>query len=133
MSFLTEYSRKGCEFECAVKKAISFCRCLPWNYPNNFTAIPICDTFGAHCFDKIMSDEKFYKQCQDHCLEDCEDTTSAIWHTFLPLNTDEVCKEGQLIYQHLNQTFRKHFAFENYKVSVMTFFGNSIACRLIFL
>ena len=82
--------------------------------------------FGAHCFDKIMSDEKFYKQCQDHCLEDCEDTTTAIWHTFLPLNTDDVCKEGQLIYQHLNQTFRKHFAFENYKVSVMTFFGDGI-------
>ena len=37
-----------------------------------FTGIPICDMFGSHCFDKVISDEKFYKQCQDDCLEDCE-------------------------------------------------------------
>ena len=118
LNLLTEYSRKGCELECAAKKAVSFCRCLPWNYPNNFTMIPICDMFGAHCFDKVMSDEKFYKQCQDVCLEDCEEIALKIWNTFFPLNLEEVCKEGSLIHGHLHQTFGKHFAFENYKALI---------------
>ena len=98
--------------------AISFCKCLPWNYPNNFTTTPICDLFGAHCFDKVMSDGKFYKQCQNDCLEDCEETALTIWHNLFPLNLEEVCKEGHMIYEHLNQTFQKHFAFESYMVLV---------------
>ena len=116
--FLNEYTRKGCELECAAKKAISFCRCLTWNYPNNFTTVPICDMFGAHCFDKVMSDELFYKQCQDACLEDCEEVALTIWHTIFPLNFEEVCKEGSLIYENIHQTFSKHFAFENYRTLV---------------
>ena len=70
--FLTEYTRIGCEIECAAKKATSFCKCVPWNYPNNFTSLPICDMFGGYCFDTIMSNETFYKQCPLRCLEDCQ-------------------------------------------------------------
>ena len=32
-----KYSRKGCEIECAARKAASFCKCLPWNYANSFS------------------------------------------------------------------------------------------------
>ena len=49
--FITKYSRRGCEFECAVRKASDFCKCRPWNYPNDFLNPPTCDIFGAHCFD----------------------------------------------------------------------------------
>ena len=118
LSFLNEYSRKGCELECAIKKATAFCRCLPWNYPNNFTTVPICDMFGAHCFDKVMSDETFYKKCQGICLEDCKGMALTMWHTFFPLNLEEICKEGHMIYEQIDQTFGKHFAFESYRALV---------------
>jgi hypothetical protein len=42
--FLKEYSRSGCEFECAVQKAISLCKCMPWYYPNDFTE---CAAYAA--------------------------------------------------------------------------------------
>ena len=32
-SFFKEYTRRGCEIECASRKAKSMCHCLPWNYP----------------------------------------------------------------------------------------------------
>ena len=56
-----EYTRVGCEFECAARKARKFCQCIPWNYPNNFTFYPMCNMFSGHCFDQIMSDETSYK------------------------------------------------------------------------
>ena len=69
---LKEYTRKGCEIECAVKRAQEFCHCKPWQYPNKDN-YPICDMFGGYCFDTIMSDEVHYKKCQFECLEDCEE------------------------------------------------------------
>ena len=40
------------------------------------------------------------------------------WHTFFPLNLEEICQEGHIIYKHFEQTFQQHFAFESYKVLV---------------
>ena len=59
-----EYTQKRCEIECASKKATSFCHCLPWYYPNNFTFLPMCDMFGGFCFNQIMSNEVYYKSCK---------------------------------------------------------------------
>ena len=84
-NFLNEYTRKGCELECAVQKAASFCKCLPWYYPNNFTALPICDMFGSHCFDRVTSDESFYKKCQIWCREECHEMALTMWRTVIPL------------------------------------------------
>ena len=78
----------------------------------------MCDMFGAHCFDKVISDEIFYKQCQDDCFEDCEEMALTMWHTIFPLNLEEVCKEGNIIYQHIDETFGKHFAFESYQTLI---------------
>ena len=69
------YTRIGCEFECALSQALQVCKCLPWYYPNNFTETPICDMFGAKCFDMIISDETYYKKCPVDCLEDCKEVT----------------------------------------------------------
>ena len=85
--FLNDYSRKGCELECALEKAVSFCKCLPWYYPNNFTTLAMCDMFGSHCFDRITSDESFYKKCQNWCKEECQETALTIWPTIYPLGT----------------------------------------------
>ena len=62
-TFLNEYTRKGCEFECAAKNAVAVCKCLPWYYPNNHTIFPMCDMFGGLCFNQIMSNEVHYKAC----------------------------------------------------------------------
>ncbi len=86
--FLIEYSRRGCELECAAQKAISFCKCLPWYYPNNFTVLPMCDMFGSHCFDRIMSDQSFYKKCHYWCREECEELSLSTWATIYPLGTN---------------------------------------------
>ena len=67
-----EYSRKGCEIECAARKATSFCHCLPWHYPNNFSSLPMCDMFGGFCFNEIMSNIIFYKKCKSECLEEIQ-------------------------------------------------------------
>ena len=60
--FTNNYTRAGCELECAAKLASRVCRCIPWYLPNNFTAFPMCDMFGGHCFDKILTDESNYKR-----------------------------------------------------------------------
>ena len=33
------YARQNCINECAAKTAAEFCKCLPWNFPNNFTEV----------------------------------------------------------------------------------------------
>ena len=110
--FLNGYSRKGCEFECAAQRAITFCKCLPWFLPNNDTNYPMCDMFGGYCFDIIMSDEAEYKKCR--CFEDCQETVLSTIESYRPLNMEEVCRKGSFLDQGLEQTFSKHFAFQNY-------------------
>lgn len=66
--FLTKYSRIGCETECAIQKAMSTCKCIPWHYPNDFKKLPLCEMFGGYCFDLVMSDERNYATCKHRCL-----------------------------------------------------------------
>ena len=112
-----EYSRKGCEIECAARRAVSFCQCLPWNYPNNFTTVPMCDMFGGFCFDQIMSNQLYYKECQTECLVDCQETSLSIWHDSVPLNTHVLCK-GSYFESFFRQRFASIFAFESYQMLV---------------
>ena len=117
--FLQSYTRTGCEFECAAKKALHFCKCQPWYYPNNFTGTPICDMFGGNCFDKIMSNETNYKHCSANCLEDCHETSSmTILTNIFPLDIDDLCKEGNSFHQYFMKTYKQHFAFQSYKTLV---------------
>ena len=90
--FLRNYTKTGCEFECAAKAAMKICKCLPWYYPNNFTDTAMCEPFGAKCFDEIMSDGSHYKSCQDICLEDCEFTGVSMFPTFMPIDGDDFCQ-----------------------------------------
>ena len=83
--YITEYTRKGCELECALEKALSFCQCLPWYYPNDFTAFPMCDMFGSHCFDRITSDQSFYKACPNWCKVECQEMALTTWPTIFPI------------------------------------------------
>ena len=45
LQFLQNYTKDGCEMECALNKSLAICKCLPWFYPNKFTGTPICEMF----------------------------------------------------------------------------------------
>lgn len=113
--FLKEYSRIGCEFECAANQAMSICNCIPWYYPNDFDKWPICEMFGGFCFDVIMTETIYYKKCPSHCLVECKETAFSVYTSISPLNLDSVCHMGSFHHQHFEQAFSKHFAFYSYK------------------
>ena len=117
-SLIQQYTTKGCEFECAAKKAVELCKCLPWFYSSNITGIPICTMFQAHCFDHVMSDESNYKKCPDVCLETCKDLPMTMAITYLPIDPVEMCGKDGLFHDHLTQATRQHYVFENYKALV---------------
>ena len=114
-AFLKEYSRIGCEIECAAQNAISICKCLPWYYPNHFKEWPICDMFGGFCFDLIMSDNTYYKKCIAECLVDCEETTYMVFSDNMPLDLDATCNQQSFHYQHFQKNFDSYFAQYSYK------------------
>ena len=103
LKLTNKYSKNGCEFECAVEKALAICKCLPWYYPNNFTGTPMCDMFGGKCFDTIMADERHYQKCNGTCLEDCKGTTYVALPSLEPIHTKEFCglKQYVPIWDHL--------------------------------
>ena len=113
---LQEYSQTGCELECASKKAMSFCKCLPWQYPNNFTSYPICDMFGGFCFNTIVSDIVYHKNCKSECYEDCKETSFATWHSTVPLDAEDLCKYNTFFDRFMKQNFQRLFAFESYQM-----------------
>ena len=93
LMLLKNYTKTGCEFECALRKAIDLCKCFPWFYPNNFTQTPMCDMFGAKCFDMVMSNDKNYKGCKMECLEDCKGTSYVAVPSYVPLDLPETCDQ----------------------------------------
>ena len=117
-NYFHKYSRKACETECSLRKATAFCQCLPWYIPNNFTSLPMCDMFGGFCFNKIMSNEVYYKKCKLECLPNCRETSLAIWQRTFPLNVEELCKDNTYFDKFFKQNFQKIFAFEQYRILV---------------
>ena len=118
LNIVNKYTRAGCELECAAHKAIDLCRCKPWYYTNDFLKTPICDMFGGYCFEQIMSNEKYYKMCPDVCIEDCEGMFMAVSTSYLPLDSEDLCKQGSLIHEHFKQYSRRHFPFEHYEALI---------------
>ena len=92
-TILRKYSRTGCEYECAMSEASKICQCLPWFYPNNFSVLPMCEMFGAKCFDMIMSNEDYYKKCSEECLEDCKGTSYVAVSSYVPIDAGAVCRQ----------------------------------------
>ena len=117
-TFLKEYSRKGCEFECAAKKAVSICKCIAWYIPNNFMKWPICEMFGGYCFDLIISDERNYKKCKEQCLTDCHETTYIVLSSNVEIDLDAACHPSGFHYQHFKEAFTQYFAFHSYKTLI---------------
>ena len=118
LQFFTNYTRIGCETECAIIKAISICKCLPWHYPSDFKKWPLCDMFGSHCFEEIMSVENNYLGCKFRCLKDCQETEYILLPAVYPMDYKTACHPTSFLYKHFEHNFRKHFAFLNYKILV---------------
>ena len=118
LKLLKSYTKVGCEFECAVKKAVSICKCMPWFYTNNFTDTPICNSFSGHCFEHFVSNESNYKNCPNLCKEDCKGIPMTVVTNYVPINADELCKEGSFFKKQLTHSSWQHFAFENYKTLI---------------
>ena len=110
MNLVKNYSRTGCEFECAFDKAVELCRCTPWYYANNFTNTSICDMFGGYCFDKVMSSRKYYRLCPDRCMEDCSGMQLTLEKSFRPINIEKVCKSGGALHKFFMNTAIQHFS-----------------------
>ena len=115
LKMINTYSKVGCEFECATNKAIEICRCLPWYLTNNFTGTPMCDSFGGHCFDEILTDEANYKKCSKWCIEDCSGMPMTVVTSYVPINLDEACKRNSYFEKHFVHSSRQYFTFEVYR------------------
>lgn len=115
LKWIKKYTRVGCELECAMNHALSVCQCLPWYYPNNYTKTKMCEMFGANCFDKIMSDERYYKKCNDTCLADCKGTSYTVLPYKEKIDYQEVCAKplfGSLVLD-WSQSYDVIESFEN--------------------
>ena len=108
------YSKAACEHECAYMKAASVCKCMPWFYRNSSTTLPICEMFGGYCFDKVLSTRKFYKQCSDYCLEDCNGMQLTWEKSFRPINIEKICKRGSVLHKYLMESAKQHFSDNHY-------------------
>ena len=110
LMFVTNFTRVGCELECAAQLAVDVCKCIPWYFPNNFTYMPMCDMFGGHCFDRIISEETNYKRCPELCLEDCQEMSLTLLPNIIPINYDQACSEGSFHFEHFRHSFAQHCA-----------------------
>ena len=115
LNIIKGYTRVGCELECAAKKAIVLCKCMPWYYANN-DSHSICDMFGGYCFEKIMSTEKYYKMCPDICKQDCKGTSYIPVISYIKINSDDFCKEGSFMDQLFKKSAKQIYSFEHYKL-----------------
>ena len=118
LSMIKNYTRIGCETECAAKKAASICQCIPWYLPNDFSVWPMCEMFGHFCYDIIMDDEDSYRNCKYLCKPDCKETEYIVVYEYFPLNIGHMCSENEFHGLTFNHHFQRHFAFQNYKLLV---------------
>ena len=126
--FLKRYTRTGCKFECAAKHALELCKCLPWFYPNNFTTFPMCDMYGAGCFEKTLSNATYYKKCDKNCVEDCSDISYSLFPTLTPLDTDSLCQTDTLYYNIFNNNQDRTKFMANYEKYVKNKGYHAITC-----
>ena len=127
LRFLQNYTKDGCELECAINISLAICNCLPWYLPNYFREASMCDMFGAKCFDIVMSDERNYKNCTDKCLEDCRITSFAAIPSYVPIDSKKTCKQPifKTIFEKLYSHLRYEMFFDHVTMGKWPNFGDS--------
>ena len=74
--------------------------------------------FGGFCFDEIISNNKYYKNCKSKCLDDCQGIDLITLKSYIPIDKYEVCKEEGLIYQHVAHYLKQELAMENHRTMI---------------
>ena len=74
--------------------------------------------FGGFCFDEIISNDKYYKNCKSTCLDDCQVIDLITLKSYIPIDKYEVCKEDGLIYQHVAHYLKQELAMENHRTMI---------------
>ena len=112
MKLMKSFSKSGCEFECAIRKASYTCHCLPWSIPRKDFNFKMCDMLGNVCFRNTFNSLKTYKDC--NCMNDCQATTYAISESSRPIiNWKDFCLQNKII-----DSFSE-FIWKNYKLHLM--------------
>ncbi len=81
------YTKGGCQFECAVNKAHARCGCIPWDYPHVEEPLQVCQRIGDECFRNTMASAQIYKDCD--CPVSCSSTTYSFSVISTPLDASE--------------------------------------------
>ena len=131
ISFMNTFTRISCETDCAIKKAIPICRCIPWHYPNAFDRWPVCEMFGAHCFDLMMAADPNYNGCKYKCKRDCKEIDYIVLPEYFPLDYKQLCSGRSFHNQHFSQAYRQHFSFLNYKALIEGRFVEDLATSFL--
>ena len=114
LKFFQNYTKDGCELECALNRSLSVCKCLPWYLPNNFKEASMCDMFGSKCVDSILSDQRNYRTCKEQCLEDCKITSYAAIPSYVPIDPEQTCAEPifKAIFEKIYWSYQHEMNFE---------------------
>ena len=54
----------------------------------------MCDMFAGKCFNYILRNETTEQKCSTQCLQDCQEIQYNVIPTFIPLNTDNLCRDN---------------------------------------
>ena len=81
--FAAKYLRTNCISECYIRKAKTYCGCIPWDYPtmlSNESVVEnflICDFFGKSCFNSYL-ESGLAKSCKQTCYANCNEVKYSI-------------------------------------------------------
>ena len=79
VSMFKIYTKRGCQFECRLRDAAAYAKCIPWDYPvpKDLEGTEICLTKGStnslERFHTRMDDPRSLHNCT--CLPDCKEIT----------------------------------------------------------
>ncbi len=103
LKLFKEYSQSACLLECQLKIAYDYCQCIPWNYPQFQSGMPVCHAFGMFCFEQTL--QNYNLNCTEDCLDDCSITrysysVSAIKIADDPGFVEQIVQQFQPFFKH---------------------------------
>ncbi len=98
-SVLTDYSQRGCVFECMLKQASKTCLCTPWDmpYPTSSIYKKICNAYGYYCFEEVMKNTSYESHGCGHCLPDCDVVEYQVSEIVRPIPVQQLCRARNVL------------------------------------
>ena len=93
--FLSRKSRSNCLSECYILEAMSYCNCVPWDYPipdaiSASNEITICDFYGNSCFNSYIQNG-MAANCHNRCDTGCNEIKFYITTEKEPIKWQDIC------------------------------------------